>query len=822
MAEREVVVTLRLDNAQGIRNLGALKAELIAVSEKLKLETAIIKENGFATKTNERNVGTLIARQKALSSQIRELSNDLSGATAAGLRFRDKMADAARSGLGAFGLNIIGVTAAVGSAVAVLRDAGMTITEFQQSQANLAAILGKSRKEIAALTDSAVALGPALGRAPREVTALQTELAKLGFTEGQVLDAQEAVIQLANATGETLGRSAEVAASTLKGFGLEATDTQRLVDVMAQSFNSTALDLEKFGTAMSIIGPVSKTAGVSLEETTAIVGVLADRGVDASTIGTSLRDIFIDLSAKGLTLNEALGSINGSTDKVTAATDLFGKRSATTALILADNVGKIDELGAGLEDVAGVAQRVSDEQLNTLNGSFNKLGASWDAFVLSVESGEGVIGKALKSISNVLAGVLLGLSGQRADKSFQDLEERTELFSQRVNAELSKVGKDVVAGGFNVDEVGDRLEQVRIAVEQNIDDEVRLAKVRDVLGEKARQANQLAADQDRRQHDVQAALARATLSLFDEMVAARKKDAAEAASATQTTIAALNEETAATDKNTVSVRDNTAAREDALDALIRQNEEREKLLSQPVDTTPLDPLDLSLVPVSEEDLSGLDSLVERFAAVEDAQRRLADTTMQFSDDFGAAIGSMVTDAEGGARELLASVIKSVRAVVRLQMAQALATSLAQPDSVATFGASGLARFAILNAISEAFFSAALGAISGFREGGFTSRRGSDSVPVGVVHANEFVASAPTVRRMRPLFEWLDQYQRGSRPPRMPYQDGGFVAPTPTLGGMVSAQELGEARAMELSPMVSVEEINRVQQRVAVIERLSSR
>ena len=41
---------------------------------------------------------------------------------------------------------------------------------------------------------------------------------------------------------------------------------------------------------MANVAPVAADAGVSVEETTALLGLLADRGLDASTAGTSLRN----------------------------------------------------------------------------------------------------------------------------------------------------------------------------------------------------------------------------------------------------------------------------------------------------------------------------------------------------------------------------------------------------------------------------------------------------------------------------------------------------------------------------------------------------
>jgi TP901 family phage tail tape measure protein len=176
------------------------------------------------------------------------------------------------------------------------------------------------------LTDQARELGATTRFTAGEVASLQKEFAKLGFDQTEIQNMTEATLQLAAATGTELPRAAEVTGATLRGFGLEAFETQRVVDVMAKSFSSSSLDMEKFATAMSSVAPVAKTAGLSVEKTTALLGTLTDRGLDASTAGTGLRNIFLELSKRGLSFEEAMLQINSATDKNAASLDLFGKR----------------------------------------------------------------------------------------------------------------------------------------------------------------------------------------------------------------------------------------------------------------------------------------------------------------------------------------------------------------------------------------------------------------------------------------------------------------------------------------------------------------
>jgi myosin heavy subunit len=281
--------------------------------------------------------------------------------------------------------------------LAIIRNITGIVRGFEQSQADLASVLGVNVDEMKALTEQSRELGATTRFTAGEVASLQKEYAKLGFDQTEIQAMTEATLQLAAATGTELPRAAEVTGATLRGFGLDASETQRVVDVMAKSFSSSSLDMEKFATAMSSVAPVAKTAGLSVEQTTALLGTLTDRGLDASTAGTGLRNIFLELSKEGMTFEEAMLQINSASDKNAASLDLFGKRGATVGTILSETAEDVANLEGKLNDAGGAAKEMADKQLNTLNGALDLLKSAWEGFILDLEEGTGVFG-GLKDI----------------------------------------------------------------------------------------------------------------------------------------------------------------------------------------------------------------------------------------------------------------------------------------------------------------------------------------------------------------------------------------------------------------------------------------
>lgn len=296
----------------------------------------------------------------------------------------------------------LGVVGGVQLLTRTIRDAFNVVKNFDQANANLASVLGVNREEMAGLTQTAKDLGATTKFTASQVSELQLEFAKLGFTQEEIQNVTEATLQLASAAGTDLANAATITGSTLRAFNLDSSETQRVVDVMAKSFSTSSLDIDKFKTAMGAVAPVAAAANVSVEETTALLGTLTDAGIDASTAGTGLRNVFLELTKKGMTFEEGMQEIAESSDKSATALDLFGKRGATIGLVLSQNSEKVGELTSKLEASAGAAGEMADKQLDTLQGSLDLLRSAWEGYILGADGASGASEK-LKKIVKFLA-----------------------------------------------------------------------------------------------------------------------------------------------------------------------------------------------------------------------------------------------------------------------------------------------------------------------------------------------------------------------------------------------------------------------------------
>lgn len=449
--ERKTLASLNLEK----RKLNQAAKEQAIVES--RVTTAYEKEQVALQKAQRRLKDLILTQGKAapatrkMAKEVQRLDQRLRKADAAAGQFQRNVGNYRSALRGAVGglkqfAGALGLVGGLQLFVRTLRDAFNVVKNFDQAQANLASVLGVSRDSMGNLTAQAKELGATTKFTASQVAELQLEFAKLGFTQEQIEGVTEGTLQLASAAGTDLGNAAAITGATIRGFGLDVSETQRVVDVMAKSFSASSLDIEKFKVGMAAVAPAAATAGFSIERTTALLGTLTNAGIDASTAGTGLRNIFLELTKKGITFEEAMNQIATASDQNAAALDLFGKRGATLGVILANNQSGVDSLTTSLENSGGAAQEMADKQLDTLGGSLDILRSAWEGVILEMNEGTGAgeglkemilaLAEALPHIVRAISFLIKGLSGMFTG-TFKNIKAISDLTSKIQNGTAS-------------------------------------------------------------------------------------------------------------------------------------------------------------------------------------------------------------------------------------------------------------------------------------------------------------------------------------------------------------------------------------------------
>lgn len=290
------------------------------------------------------------------------------------------------------------IVVALGSFVALMISAAKKGAAFGKSMSTLKGISGATSQELTILSDQAKALGASTAFTASQVVELQTELAKLGFSAKEVGNATPAILDLAASLDVGLAEAAEFAGSTVRAFGLEASDTQRVVDVMASAAVNSAQSFGSLVESFKLAAPTSRALGVSVEKTSALLGALANNGLKGSIAGTGLSKTFIQLAKRGMTLEEGLDAVTNSSDKLNTAVGLVGIIGAKTLLTLAASGDDIAYLTAKMEEAEGTAAALAKIKLDNLSGDVTKLGSAWEGFLLGIEDGTGMMVAMARSV----------------------------------------------------------------------------------------------------------------------------------------------------------------------------------------------------------------------------------------------------------------------------------------------------------------------------------------------------------------------------------------------------------------------------------------
>ncbi len=307
-----------------------------------------------------------------------------------------KVLGKAKQAMLAFGAGVVGATALIAGMSRAIKNSISIVLNFDQAMADVQAITRASEQEILMLRDAAKALGGTTKFTATEVAKLQKELGKLGFTVSETLLATGGILALAAALDEDLARSAEVAGATVRAFGLNANETQRVVDIMARSFSGSALTLERFSVSMRSVGPVAKAFGFDVAETTALLGSLANAGFDASMAGTATRNILLNLADTSGALAKKLGGTVNTFDKFIPALielrdrgvdlntvlELTDKRSVAAFSRFLEGAEFTRKFADELRLAAGAAEEMAEIQLNTLKGDLIILRSAFQGLII--------------------------------------------------------------------------------------------------------------------------------------------------------------------------------------------------------------------------------------------------------------------------------------------------------------------------------------------------------------------------------------------------------------------------------------------------------
>jgi TP901 family phage tail tape measure protein len=251
--------------------------------------------------------------------------------------------------------------------------------------------------EIEILKNHALELGRTTSFTAVEVANLMGELGKAGFKTDEIKAMTGAVLDLSRASGTDAVMASGIMAATLKQFALGAGDATRVADVLTHAANATFNSVEGLGEALSYAGVNAAQAGMSLEETVALLGTLGDIGIQGSNAGTAVRRLTTITAAEATKMREIFGvefldaagnirpmidvmgelaqATNGlpSGERMAKFNEAFGLLGITSASAISDSAANTKDLTTALMNAQGVAGKTSIAMDSGPGGAWRRL-----------------------------------------------------------------------------------------------------------------------------------------------------------------------------------------------------------------------------------------------------------------------------------------------------------------------------------------------------------------------------------------------------------------------------------------------------------------
>lgn len=341
----------------------------------------------------------------------------------------DKGMNAVKSVTSAGASAISGVTKAVTTSIAtagtgVLAFGGYAVNAgktFEKSMSNVMATMGITKDTIQdgqnsyeLLAETAKKMGETTKFSASESADALNYLALAGYDAQKACEALPAVLNLAQAGNMDLARTSDLVTDAMSALGIEATNENltHFGDVLAKTSSRSNTSVAQLGEAMLVCGGQSRLAGLELEETSTMLGILADNGIKGAEGGTALRNLLKNIytptsqaskamQALGIQTSDTDGNLRNvqdilldtmlalenlsEADKMTAMGDIFDVRTIAAASATLNNCSeRYNELYGEIMDCNGAMEQMAETQNDNLEGDIYSLKSAFEAVGVSV------------------------------------------------------------------------------------------------------------------------------------------------------------------------------------------------------------------------------------------------------------------------------------------------------------------------------------------------------------------------------------------------------------------------------------------------------
>jgi TP901 family phage tail tape measure protein len=299
-----------------------------------------------------------------------------------------------------------------------------TKLQFETAMNRVEAITGATGKAMMGLREQAKELGITTQFSASQAADAMTFLGMAGLKTEQIMKTMPGTLQLAAAGNMDLATTADIVTNVMTSMGKTSEDLGKINDILAKTATSANTNIMQLAEAFRPVAGFAESAGISIEQLSAMLGKMADSGERGSIAGTLLRNAFANVLKNGRNMQSLFDDLGASQEEfVTEQGKLknfdvlmnkiakagippakimkaFGERGGRAVLLLTKAGKDLGKFTKELEESDGTAKKMADTMMKGLPGAAKRAKSAFEGLQLALTKGE--VGVAMERSLNRL------------------------------------------------------------------------------------------------------------------------------------------------------------------------------------------------------------------------------------------------------------------------------------------------------------------------------------------------------------------------------------------------------------------------------------
>lgn len=334
--------------------------------------------------------------------------------------------------------------AAIGSAVAAGTAATTKVgMEFSKSMSNVQALSGATADELEALKNAAAEAGANTSKSASQAADALGYMALAGWDTEQMLAGLMPVLRASEAGAMDLAACSDLVTDSMSSMGIAVGDLQHYLDICTKTQSSANTSMEQLLQAYVVCGGMLKNLNVPLEESAALLGTLANRGIKGAEAGTALNSILVNLI--GANKNAASAMKDMGISAFDAEGRFIGLEKTLTLV-----KSKLDEYGDNTEKITQLEAKLGGKtQLDTLQALLSGVNEEYGSLNATLQECNGSLEATARTMQDNLSGDIVSLKSalEGVENTIYDsLEAPFRSAAQNVTKELRDLNQACTEG----------------------------------------------------------------------------------------------------------------------------------------------------------------------------------------------------------------------------------------------------------------------------------------------------------------------------------------------------------------------------------------